>query len=125
MKAATGPVIQVALPVRDLEKAKTFYTEVLGLPLLFETNGMAFFDAGSVRLMVGTATAPGEAQAAGTVYFQPRDIIAAAEALAARGVSFLGEPEVVQRTEKYELQLRFFCDPHGNLLALMGEVPRR
>lgn len=121
---SAGPVVQVALPARDLEAAKAFYTEVLGLPLLFETNGMAFFAAGPVRLMLGPPATPQQAQGGGVVYFQPDDIAAAAAALSARGVAFMGKPEVVQRTEASELQLRFFRDPAGNLLALMGEVAR-
>ncbi|MFP3943055.1 MAG: VOC family protein [Alphaproteobacteria bacterium] len=125
MSTSAGPVVQVALPTRDLEAAKTFYTEILGLPLLFETGGMAFFAAGPVRLMLGPPSSPEQTQSGGAVYFQPDDIAAAAGALAARGVAFLGEPQTVLRTEQGELQLRFFRDPDGNLLALMGEVAVR
>ena len=45
-----------------------------------------------------------------------------AEALERKGVRFLGPAEVVQRTAEGEIQLRFFRDPDGNLLALMGLV---
>ena len=35
---------QVALTSADLPRAVVFYRDVLGLPFLFESNGMAFFD---------------------------------------------------------------------------------
>lgn len=37
---------QVALTTSDLERAISFYRDTVGLPLLFETNGMAFFRCG-------------------------------------------------------------------------------
>jgi len=116
--SSAGPVVQVALPTRDFDSAKEFYGNVLGLPLLFEAGGMAFFAAGSVRLMLG----PGQPGGGGVVYFQPDDIAGTAEDLAGRGVTFMGEPVTVQRTESGGLQIRFFQDPDGNQLALMGEV---
>ena len=47
------PLTQVGLSVRDLDRARDFYRDVLGLQLLFETNGMLFFQLAGLRLMVG------------------------------------------------------------------------
>ena len=101
----------------------TFYGQTLGLDFLFETNGMAFFQAGSVRLMVGTNFEDHADPAHGvTLYFDAPDLPNTADELEERGVVFLGPAEVVQRTPDGSLQLRFFRDPDGNLLALMGLV---
>lgn len=34
---------QVSIPVKNLERAVSFYRDLLKLPLLFETDTMAFF----------------------------------------------------------------------------------
>ena len=43
---------QVAMTTRDLPRSIAFYRNTLGLPFLFETNGMAFFDVAGTRLMI-------------------------------------------------------------------------
>jgi catechol 2,3-dioxygenase-like lactoylglutathione lyase family enzyme len=116
-------LVQAALTVTDLPRSVAFYRDVLGFPLLFETNGMAFFQAGELRLMVGSNSP--DPPARGTVlYFDAPDIDELAPALEAKGVQFIGPVEVVQRTDTHELKLRIFRDPDGNPLALMGAVPR-
>jgi catechol 2,3-dioxygenase-like lactoylglutathione lyase family enzyme len=118
-------LIQVALPTADLPRAVGFYRDILGLPLLFEVSGMAFFQLGNgTRLMVGGNAAslkPGESNA---IYFDAPDLPALAEGLARKGVVFLGPAETLQRFETSDLKLQFFRDPDGNLIGLMGNVPR-
>ena len=123
MPLSRSRVVQLALPTRDLNSARAYYEGVLGLPLMFETNGMLFFQIGEVRLMIG-ANAQGSLEPVdgSTVYFDAPDLPVMAEALERKGVRFLGPAEVVQRTAEGEIQLRFFRDPDGNLLALMGLV---
>ena len=116
-------LVQVAVPTRDLGRAKAFYGGVLGLPLMFETNGMAFYKVGALRLMVGSNMEADPAPRDGAaLYFGAPDLPTLAPALEARGVEFLGPAEMLQRTAAGTLQLRFFRDPDGNLLALMGVV---
>ena len=43
---------QVAVPVKEINRATSFYQDVLGLPLLFSTDTMAFFDCDGVRLLL-------------------------------------------------------------------------
>jgi predicted enzyme related to lactoylglutathione lyase len=115
-------LVQAGLPATDLTRAVGFYRDVLGLPLLFEVSGMAFFQAGGTRLMVGTSGANLKPRSDACLYFDAPDLPALAEALEAKGLNFLRPAETVQRTAKGAVMIRFFKDPDGNLLALMGEV---
>jgi catechol 2,3-dioxygenase-like lactoylglutathione lyase family enzyme len=115
---------QVALTCRDLDRARAFYRDTLGLPLLFEVSGMMFFQLEGLRLMLGRELKPDSPIGGSVVYFDAPDIDTLGPALEARGVKFFGPAQVVQRTETHELKLREFLDPDGNALALMGMVPK-
>jgi len=123
MSTPTGKLsklAQIALSTHDLPRAIAFYRDVLGLNLLFEVAGMAFFDAGGVRLMIGPAQQQGPLQSNTYLYFDAGDWYATESALIARGLSFDRPAEVVQRQDGKEHALRFFKDPDGNALAIMG-----
>jgi methylmalonyl-CoA/ethylmalonyl-CoA epimerase len=115
-------VVQVAVVVSDLPRAVAFYRDTLGLTLMFETNGMAFFDAAGMRLMVGRSTTlkPG---GGAVIYFDAGDWRTTEQALLAHGIRFTAPTEVVQREAGREHALREFTDPDGNLLAIMGWRP--
>jgi methylmalonyl-CoA/ethylmalonyl-CoA epimerase len=117
-------LVQVALTCRDLDRSRTFYRDTLGLPFLFETNGMLFFQLDGMRLMLGKELKPESAIGGSVVYFDAPDIDALGPALEAKGVQFQGPTQVLQRTDTHELKLRAFLDPDGNALALMGMVPK-
>jgi len=116
---------QIAITVKELPRAVAFYRDVLGVPMLFEAPGMAFFQAGDVRLMLGLPEGADGARFSSIVYFRVDDIQAAHRELRGRGVVFTHEPLLVHRGQEAELWLAFFPDPDGNTLALMSEVPRR
>jgi catechol 2,3-dioxygenase-like lactoylglutathione lyase family enzyme len=116
-------LVQVALTIRDLARSRSFYRDTLGLPLLFEAANMMFFDLCGTRLLLGTENPAGE-PGGSVLYFDAPDIDALGPALEARGVTFMGPAQVVQRTETHELKIRAFRDPDGNVLQLMGSVPR-
>ena len=123
LKDAT--VGQVLIPVRDLPRAIEFYRDTLGVRFLFEAPPqMSFFQAGSVRLLVGVPERASEG-AGSAVYFRVDDIHAVHRTLAERGVSFTAAPHLVHRTETSELWLAELHDPDGNVLALMSEVAAR
>src|SRR5687768_12844921 len=79
-----GPVRQIALAVKDLARATAFYRDTLGLPLLFEVPGLAFFNLHGIRLMLS----PGEGdpkEPHGTVlYYQTDDLEPAVTSLRQR-----------------------------------------
>jgi catechol 2,3-dioxygenase-like lactoylglutathione lyase family enzyme len=115
-------LVQVALTCRDLDRARIFYRDTLGLPLLFEAGTMLFFQLDGLRLMIGKEESPGGAVGGSVLYFDAPDIDALGAAIEAKGVTFARPAETVQRTATHELKLRAFHDPDGNALALMGMV---
>jgi predicted enzyme related to lactoylglutathione lyase len=117
-------LVQIGLTTRDPERAKRFYSDVLGLKLMFEAGGMMFFDLAGLRLMIGPQHAPNQVPGGSIIYFDAPDIDALGAALEKKGVVFPGPSQIVQRTETHDLKLREFSDPDGNTLALMGMVQR-
>ena len=116
-------LVQVALPTADLGRAIIFYRDVLGLPLLFEVSGMAFFQLkNGVRLMVGAHATDLTPKDSTALYFDAPDLPELAVELVKRGVEFRGPAITLQKTKKGDLKLQFFRDPDGNLLGLMGVV---
>lgn len=113
-------IAQIALTTQDLARAIAFYRDTLGLKLLFEVPGMAFFDAGGTRLMLGENRLSAPLQNNTYVYFDAGDWAATEAALEARGLKFDRPADIVQRAEGKEHAIRFFRDPDGNALAIMG-----
>ena len=114
---------QIAVLVRDVERATAFYRDVLGLRFLFSAPpGLAFFDCGGVRLMLGTPE--GESGGTSTLYYVVPDFRAAHETLRARGAAFVDEPHLVARMPDHDLWMCFFRDPDNHLWGLMAELPR-
>jgi len=115
---------QIAVAVKDVDRAAAFYEQVLGLTPLFRFPGLAFFDCGGVRLMLGPPE-PGELDhPASILYFTVQDIQAAHAQLSGRGVHFRSAPHSVADLGDRVLWLAEFDDGEGNLFALMAEVPK-
>ena len=117
-------IMQIAVNVKDVDRARAFYRDGLGLKFLFSAPGLAFFDSGGVRLMLAKPERPDLDHPSSVLDFQVGNIEDAHRALAGRGVHFLTEPHVVHRAEDYDLWLAEFRDSEGNILALMREVRR-
>lgn len=118
-----GPVMQILVPVTDLDRAVDFYQRVLRLPFLFRYPGNAFFDAHGVRLYLAQPTEPGFDGAA-SIYFRVDDVTGTLEDLVSRGAAVLEQPEVVFEADDYDLWLAFVRDPDGNNIGLMREAPK-
>lgn len=114
---------QVAITVMDLARAKEFYQERLGLAFLFDAGTMAFFQCGSVRLLIGEAAEMVPSK--GTIlYFRVSNLETTSKELESRGVEFEQPPHLVARMKSHDLWLAFVKDPSGNVLGLMSEVAR-
>ena len=115
---------QLLIPVTDLDRGTAFYRDTLGIRFLFSAPPqMSFFQAGTVRLLVGVPEDAQVAQRGSMIYFKVPDIHAVHATLSARGVTFLAAPHLVHKAPRHELWLTEFRDPDGNQLALMSEVP--
>jgi len=124
MKVSLSSIGQIAVTVRDIPRAIAFYRDLLGVPFLFEAPGMAFFQAGDTRLMLGLPENEKQ-NFASVLYFRVDDINAAYNDLKGKGVAFTHEPRLIHRGTTSDLWLAFFTDPDANTMALMSEVPRR
>ena len=121
-----GPVAnigQIAVNTHDLPRAITFYRDAVGLDYSFETDSLAFFMCGEVRLMLSVAESREFDHPSSIIYFRVGDIDAARAELADRGVPFDDEPRLIAEMPDHELWMTFFRDPDRNMHALMSEVP--
>jgi methylmalonyl-CoA/ethylmalonyl-CoA epimerase len=113
---------QIAIVVKDVDRATNFYEQVLGLKLLFRFPGLAFFDCGGVRLMLSKPERP-EFDQNSIIYYRVADIEGTAADLERRGVVFEDKPHIIHRDERHELWMAFLRDSEGNYLGLMKEKP--
>jgi len=121
MPAQITSIGQIAIPVNDLSRAVAFYRDILGMPLLFEVSGMAFFACGGVRLMLN-GNEKGETTHASIIYYKTDDIQATAAAIMSHGVKFESPPHMIAKMPDHDLWMAFLRDSENNLVALMSEV---
>ncbi len=117
-------LLQIAMNVKDIDRAVAFYRDVLGLPFLFQAGNLAFFDVNGVRLMLDIPEDKRFEHPGSVLYLRVPDIHASHAALVAKGVTIEGEgPHIVHRDASMELWMTFFHDGEGNIHALASEVP--
>ena len=124
MDAILGPVGQVSLSIRDVQRAERFYGATLGLPHVFTFGDLAFFDAGGLRLYLHRKD-EAEWRPGSVLYFLCDDISATQRVLQDRGVTFTADPHLIFTDEERNVEewMAFFEDGEGNTLALMSRVP--
>ena len=117
---------QVAIAVTDLERATTFYSELLGAKptSTFPGAKLAFFSLSSTRLLLdGNISKPNQS---GFVYLSLGDVREVVALLRSRGVEIATEPHVVFNDSSGTFDhpgnewLAFFKDSEGNLIGLMS-----
>jgi methylmalonyl-CoA/ethylmalonyl-CoA epimerase len=116
---------QISIIVKDVDRATAFYRDVLGLNLLFTVPGMAFFDCGGVRLMLGKASSPELDHPSSILYFRVPDIQAGHKRLVEQGVEIIAPPRLIAPMPTHDLWMTGFKDTEGNIHQLMSEVPRK
>jgi DNA-binding CsgD family transcriptional regulator/catechol 2,3-dioxygenase-like lactoylglutathione lyase family enzyme len=115
-----GRLAQICRTVSDIEAAKAWFGQALGLDLLYAFPGMAFFRLGDVRLYLQQGE---KAVAESILYFHVDDIHAAHARLERRGVQFINAPHMIYRhpdgTEDWMAEFR---DNEDRPLALMCQA---
>ena len=121
MSISPSHIAQIAVPVRDVERAKRFYGEELGLAHLFDAPpGLSFFQCGQTRLMLSQPEGP-ETAGSSILYYAVDDAAAAQTRLAAIGVTFEESARCIARVGDKDIWLAICRDSEGNLLGLMSE----
>ena len=123
LPSGLGPIMQILVPVSDVDRAAEFYERVLQLRLLFKYPGNAFFDADGVRLYLAQPTEP-DFDGRASIYFRVDDVSATFERLEAAGAKVRSRPGIAHRDDAYDLWLAFVQDPDGNNIGLMREAPK-
>jgi catechol 2,3-dioxygenase-like lactoylglutathione lyase family enzyme len=110
------------LPSDDLDRARTFFTEVIGLPLVEHDPYACVFDANGTQLRV-TLVEPFTRAPHTVLGWLVPDIAAATRALASRGLHFerykgMGQDSSGVWTAPSGDLVAWFKDPDGNTLSL-------
>jgi catechol 2,3-dioxygenase len=119
----------IVLRVRNLERSKRFYTQVLGLSLTGEIEGrMAFFaaagDSHDLAVMaLGADAAPTEANRVGLEHFAYQ-VASEAELKAWNRHFRAADVTVLGSTDHGVAKGIYFLDPDGNQIEVTYEVPR-
>ena len=113
---------QIAIVVKDVERATAFYRDALGMRFLFAFPGLAFFDCDGIRIMLSHPEKAEFDHPSSILYFRVANIQNAYQTLRERNVSFDDEPHVVARMPDHDLWMCFFRDLDANVFALMTEV---
>ncbi|WP_394174153.1 VOC family protein [Thalassotalea litorea] len=115
---------QIAIAVSDVNVAKQFYCDVLGLALLFDVlPAMAFIQAGDTRIMLTQLQGNEKDHHTSVIYYQVDDIDSYANKLRDQEIDFEQKPQLAAKMPDHELWLGFLRDPDNNLLAIMAEKP--
>ena len=114
---------QIAITVENIDRARDFYQNTLGMKFLFDAGTLAFFKCGDIRLMLSTPEKPGPV--GGTIlYFKVDDIQATYSTFKQRGVKFIDEPHLIAKMPDHDLWMVFLHDTEANTIGIMCEVPR-
>ena len=121
-------LVQDAQAVQVLDRAVTFYRDVLGLRHVatFDPPGLAFFDLDGVRLLLERGAT------SSLLYLEVDDVEQRVEHLRALGVEVETEPHVIFEHEDDRLGpagtqewMAFVRDSEGNLVGLVEQRPTR
>ena len=118
----SATMVVATIPVTDLERAKTFYRDALGLDLLWENPASARFRCGEVSEL-SVFKRPGIESEHTLAHFEVTDVEATVRDLVAKGVTFLDYDEGPLKTTNHIAQVgpargAWFHDPDGNTLGV-------
>jgi methylmalonyl-CoA/ethylmalonyl-CoA epimerase len=116
---------QIGVNVKDINRAKAFYRDVLGMRFLFDGGPkMSFFQCGEVRLMLVIAERVEFDHPASILYYKVANLEATCAELSAKGVRFEQQATLVAPMADHDLWMAFIRDSEHNPVGLMSEVRR-
>jgi catechol 2,3-dioxygenase-like lactoylglutathione lyase family enzyme len=128
MRGISGRPAYGVVATTDLQRALSFYRDLLGLSVLSTDASGCFLEAGGTEVRLAVVAAVAQAQ--GTVLgWRVPDVGATVAWLADNGVTVELVPDIGQDahgiwTDPDGSRLAWFRDPDGNLLSLL-ESPQR
>ena len=114
-------IARVILRCADLERAVRFWRDAVGLELVRQSEGFAFF-AGSTELILSEVPPDQIVPSLTEVVFAVDDVYQTHRSLIERGVPFEVEPRPVLEEGHRRLLATHFRDPDGNLASVTGWV---
>jgi catechol-2,3-dioxygenase len=114
------------LAVTDLERARQFYENTLGLEPLQEVPGSVLYKSGSSALLVYPSEYAGTNQATAATWAVGDDFDAAVEELRTKSVAFEHYDDLPDTTREGDVHMIgefrgvWFKDPDGNILSLVS-----
>jgi catechol 2,3-dioxygenase-like lactoylglutathione lyase family enzyme len=121
-----GKVAAATLAVSDVQRARDFYENTLGLEALQEEMGSVLYKSGSSMLLVYPSEYAGTNQATAATWAAGDDFDAIVQQLKSKGVSFEHYDDLPDTTREGdvhamgELKGVWFKDPDGNILSLIN-----
>jgi catechol 2,3-dioxygenase-like lactoylglutathione lyase family enzyme len=115
------------IPVKDADKARSFYRDTLGLKALDDRPGVATYRSGESKVFVYESDHAGTNEATAATWITG-DVDAAVRDLKAKGVSFEHYPDLpglkiegdIHVTDDGEMKVAWFKDPDGNILSIVS-----
>jgi len=112
---------QIAIPVKDLNRAISFYKNELEFPFLFQAGSIAFFDCNGTRLFLSLPEKEEFSRFSSIIYFRVNDIFETYEKCKTKNIEFIDQPHMIAKVNDTENWMCFFYDSEGNMLAFMSE----
>ena len=115
------------IPVRDVERAQSFYKDTLGLPQTDAKAGAATYSSGGVRLLVYESDQAGTNKATAATW-AVADVDAVVAELKKKGVAFERYDDLpgmamkgdVHVSSEGDMKAAWFKDPDGNILSIVS-----
>ena len=122
---ALKKVGQIAVRVKDVNRAAAFYSDKLGMKLLLKQNNLAVLDCGGLSIFLTLPETEAEGTHNSVIYFDVEDIQQAAQNLTERGVTLFEKPNKVGKLGAAEVWIAIFRDSEENLMGLRSMAPAK